>query len=149
MLLIGTKNIGTQTVLADGVVNIGSTYRKFCKRNRCGSPTFAITSNGITLNTEGIYHITATFVGSGSVAGAVTIALALNGILVDGAVSTQTITTADTEIRTWVIDYYAKVDTDCVLGVTSTDAQTVSFVNTSDTIDATFTSVVVNIDKVV
>ena len=147
MLLIGTKNIGTQTVLADGVVNIGSTYRKFCKRNRCGSPTFAVTANGITLNTEGIYHITATFVGSGSAAGDVTVALALNGVLVDGAVSTQTITTADTEIRTFVIDYYAKVDTDCVLGVTSTDAQTVSFVNTSDAIDATFTSVVVNITK--
>ena len=74
-------------------------------------------------------------------------ALALNGVLVDGAVSTQTITTADTEIRTWVIDYYAKVDTDCVLGVTSTDAQTVSFVNTSDAIDATFTSVIVNVTK--
>ena len=147
MLLIGTKNIGTQTVLADGLVNIGSTYRKFCKRNRCGVPAFSVTSNGITLNTEGIYHITAVFVGSGSAAGALTVQLALNGVLIDGAVSTQTITTADTEIRTWVIDYYAKVDTDCVLGVTSTDAQTVSFVNTSEAIDATFTSVVVNITK--
>ncbi len=149
MLLIGTKNIGTQTVLADGVVNIGSTYRKFCKRNRCGTPAFGVTANGVTLNTEGIYHIAAVFVGSGSASGALSVQLALNGVLVDGAVSTQTITTADTEIRTWVIDYYAKVDTDCVLGVTSTDAQTVSFVNTSDAIDATFTSVVVNIDKVV
>ena len=147
MLLIGTRNIGTQTVLADGVVNIGATYRRFCKRNRCGSPTFAVTANGVTLNTEGIYHITATFVGSGSAAGDLTLALALNGVLVDGAVSTQTITTADTEIRTWIIDYYAKVDTDCVLGITSTDAQTVSFVNTSEAIDATFTSVVVNITK--
>lgn len=147
MLLIGTRNIGTQTVLADGVVNIGSTYRKFCKRNRCGSPTFAVTANGITLNTEGIYHITAVLVGSGSAAGALSVQLALNGVLVDGAVATETITTADTEIRTWVIDFYAKVDTDCVLGVTSTDAQTVSLVNTSDAIDATFTSVVVNITK--
>lgn len=147
MLLIGTKNIGTQTVLADGVVNIGSTYRKFCKRNRCGVPAFSVTANGVTLNTEGIYHITATFVGSGSAAGALSVQLALNGVLIDGAVSTQAITTADTEIRTWVIDYYAKVDTDCVLGVTSTDAQTVSFVNTSEAIDATFTSVVVNITK--
>ena len=147
MLLLGTKNFGTQTVLADGLVNIGSTYRKFCKRNRCGVPAFAVTANGVTLNTEGIYHITAVFVGSGSAAGDLTVALALNGVLVDGAVSTQTITAADTEIRTWVIDYYAKVDTDCVLGVTSTDAQTVSFVNTSEAIDATFTSVVVNITK--
>ena len=105
MLLIGTKIFGTQTVLADGLVNIGSTYRKFCKRNRCGVPAFSVTSNGITLNTEGIYHITATFVGSGSAAGDLTVQLALNGVLIDGAVSTQTITTADTEIRTWVIDY--------------------------------------------
>lgn len=149
MLLIGTRNFGTQTVLADGLVNIGSVYRKFCKRNRCGVSTFSATANGVTLNSEGIYHITATFVGSGSVAGDLTIQLFLDGIAVDGAVSTQTITTADTEIRTWVIDYYAKVDTDCVLGVTSTDAQTVSFVNTSEALDATFTSVVVNIDKVV
>lgn len=52
MLLIGTKNIGTQTVLADGVINIGSTYRKFCKRNRCGVPAFAVTSNGIACNTK-------------------------------------------------------------------------------------------------
>ena len=149
MLLLGTKNIGTQTVLADGLVNIGSVYRKFCKRNRCGVPAFSVTANGVTLNTEGIYHITATFVGSGSVAGVLSVQLFLNGIAVDGAISSQTITTADTEVRTWVVDYYAKVDTDCVLGVTSTDAQTVSFANTSDGIDATFTSVVVNIDKVV
>ena len=33
MLLIGTKNIGTQTVLADGIINIGSVYRKYCKKN--------------------------------------------------------------------------------------------------------------------
>lgn len=149
MLLIGTKNFGTQTVLAGGLVNLGTTYRKFCKRNRCGTTAFSTTSNGVSLQHEGIYHITATFVGSGSVAGDATIQLFLNGVAVDGAVSTQTITTADTEIRTFVIDYYAKVDKECVLGVESTVSTTVSFVNTSDAIDTTFTSVVVNIDKVV
>lgn len=149
MLLIGTRNFGTQTVLADGIVNLGTTYRKFCKRNRCGVPAFAVTSNGIALQHEGIYHITATFVGSGSAAGALTVQLFLNGVAVDGALSTQTITTADTEVRTFVIDYYVKVDRDCILGVDSTVAESVSFVNTSDTIDATFTSVIVNIDKVV
>ena len=149
MLLIGTKNIGTQTVLADGIVNLGNVYRRFCKKNRCGVPAFATTGNGVSVQHEGIYHLTATFVGSGSAAGDLTIQLALNGVLVDGAVSTQTITTADTEIRTWVIDYYVKVDSGCVLGVSSTDAQTISFVNVSDAIDATFTSVTVNVEKVV
>lgn len=149
MLLIGTRNFGTQTVLADGLVNLGTTYRKFCKRNRCGVPAFAVTSNGIALQHEGIYHITATFVGSGSAAGDLTVQLFLNGVAVDGALSTQTITTTDTEIRTFVIDYYVKVDRDCILGVDSTVAESVSFVNTSDTIDITLTSAIVNVDKVV
>ena len=142
MLLLGTKNIGTQTVLTDGVVNIGSTYRKFCKGG-----AFSRTSNDISLNATGIYHITAVLVGSGDVAGDVTVQLALNGELVDGAFSTQTITTAGTELRTFVIDYYALVDKSCVLGNALVNSQTVSLVNTG--VDATFTSVVVNVDKVV
>lgn len=149
MLLIGTKNIGTQTVLADGVINIGSTYRKFCKRNRCGVPAFAVNSNGVTLQHEGVYHITATLVGSGDVAGVITVQLAVNGELVDGAFSSETITTADTELRTFVLDYYVLVDKDCILGRESTLAKTISLVNTSDTVTATFTSVIVNVDKVV
>ena len=31
MLLIGLKNVGEQTVLASGLVNVGNVYRKFCK----------------------------------------------------------------------------------------------------------------------
>ena len=149
MLLIGTKNFGTQTVLADGIVNLGTTYRKFCKKNRCGTPAFSVTSNGVALQHEGIYHVTGTFVGSGSVAEDLTIQLFINGVAVDGALSTQTITTADTEIRTFVIDYYVKVDSDCVLGLNSIVAQSISFVNTSATADLTLTSAIVNVEKVV
>ena len=149
MLLIGTKNIGAQTVLPDGIINIGSVYRKFCKKNTCGVPAFSRTANDISLQQSGIYHITATLVGSGDVAGVVTVQLALNGELVDGAFSSQTITTADTELRTFVLDYYVLVDKDCILGSESTVAQTISLVNTSDTVTATFTSVIVNVDKVV
>ncbi len=146
MLLLGTKNIGTQTVLTDGVVNVGSVYRKYCKKNACGFPTFGATANGVALQHEGIYHITATLVGSGDVAGVVTVQLAVNGELVDGAFSSETITTADTELRTFVIDYYVLVDKDCILNTPSTIAQTISLVNTG--VDATFTSVIVNVDKV-
>jgi hypothetical protein len=145
MLLIGTKNIGTQTVLTDGIINIGSVYRKYCKKNACGFPAFSRTANDISLQHSGIYHITATLVGSGDVAGVVTVQLAVNGELVDGAFSSQTITTADTELRTFVIDYYVLVDKDCILGSESTIAQTISLVNTG--VDATFTSVIVNVDK--
>ena len=147
MLLIGLKNVGEQTVLATGQVNIGNVYRKYCKANRCGTPAFSVTSNGVTLNHEGIYHITATLVGTGETAGLVSVQLAENGELVTGAISSETITTATTEFRTFVIDYYVKVDRDCVLGVASTSAKTISLVNVSDDIDATFTSVVVNVTK--
>ena len=149
MLLLGTKNIGTQTVLADGVINIGSVYRKYCKKNSCGVTAFSRTANDISLQHEGIYHLTATFVGSASAAGVVTLQLATNGTLVDGAVSSETITTADTEVRTFVIDYYVLVDKDCILGNESTTAQTISFLNTSTDIDVTLTSVIVNVEKVV
>lgn len=147
MLLIGVKNTGTQTVLADGIVNIGSVYRKYCKKNACGVPAFARTANDITLNHSGIYHLTATFVASAPAAGDVTVQLLVNGEVVDGVFATETITTATTEFRTMVIDYYVLVDKDCILNTESTVAQTISFQNTG--VDATFTSVVVNVDKVV
>lgn len=147
MLLLGLKNIGEQTVLATGQINLGNVYRRFCKANRCGVPAFTATSNGVTLNHEGIYHITATLVGTGETAGDVTVALFENAELVPDAISTQTITTATTEFRTFVIDYYVKVDEDCVLGFKTTGAKTISLVNTSDAIDATFTSVVFNVTK--
>ena len=149
MLLIGTKNIGTQTVLPEGIINIGSVYRRYCKKNACGVPAFSRTANDISLQHSGIYHITATLVGSGDVAGVITVQLAVNGELVDGAISSQTITTPDTELRTFVIDYYVLVDKDCILNTESTIAQTISLVNTSDTVTATFASVIVNVDKVV
>ena len=147
MLLIGLKNVATQTVLTDGIVNIGSVYRKYCKKNACGFPAFARTANDVTLNHSGIYHLTATFVVSAPAAGTVTVQLLVNGEPIDGAFASETITTATTELRTMVIDYYLLVDKDCVLNTESTIAQTVSFENIGD--DATFTSVIVNVDKVV
>lgn len=145
MLLIGTKNVGTQTVLTDGIINLGSTYRRYCKKNNCGVPAFVRTAQDISLNHSGIYHITATLVGTGTVAGDVSVQLLANGEVVDGAISTETITTATTEFRTFVIDYYLLVDKDCVLNTLSTIAQTISLQNVG--VGATFTSVVLNVSK--
>ena len=147
MLLIGVKNTATQAVLADGIINIGSVYRRYCKKSACGVPAFSRTANDISLQHSGIYHLTATFVASAPTAGTVTVQLNVNGEPVDGAFASETITTATTELRTMVIDYYVLVDKDCILNTESTVAQTISFQNTGD--DATFTSVVVNVDKVV
>lgn len=149
MLLLGSKNIGTQTVLPDGVISLGSTYRRYCKKNYCGIPAFSRTATDISLQHEGIYHLTATLVGSGDVAGDITVQLVVNGEIVDGAFSTETITTPTTELRTFVLDYYLLVDKECILGSPSTNAQTISLINTSDTVTATFTSVIVNVEKVV
>lgn len=147
MLLIGVKNTGTQTVLADGIVNIGSAYRRYCKKNDCGCPAFLRTANDVSLQHKGMYHLTATFVASAPAAGVVTVQLLLNGEVVEGAFASETITTATTEFRTLVIDYYIPVDEVIMLGCRSVRPATISFENTG--VDATFTSVVVNVEKVV
>ncbi len=147
MLLLGTKNFGTQTVLTNGIVNIGSVYRKYCKKNNCGIAAFGRTSQDVTLNHSGIYHVTVTAVGGGTAAGVATIQLFENGKAIDGAFSSQTITTANTELRTFVIDYYILVDKSCVLGREATQAKTITVVNTG--VGATFTSVILNVEKVV
>ena len=147
MLLIGIKNTGTQTVLADGIINIGSVYRKYCKKNNCGVTTFGRTVNDVTLQQSGIYNVTATFTFTAETAGDVIIQLLENGEVVEGATLTETITTPTTEIRTAAIDYKILVDNDCVLGRNSTLAKTISFINASDEVDITVSNVVVNVTK--
>lgn len=145
MYLIGLNNPTTQTVLEGGLIQLGNVYRRYCRRNSCGARVFDATSTGVTLNWDGIYHVTATLVGAGTEAGDVTVQLFENGVPVTGIVSTQTITTPDTEFRTFVIDYLVLVDNSCVLGVNSTVAKTITLENVG--VGATFTSVVLNIEK--
>lgn len=150
MLIIGTQNTASQTVLTDGIIGLsatGNAYRKYCKRTSNGIPTFASTANSVTLNGQGIYRVTATFVGAGTEAGTLTVQMLENGETVTGGIASETITTADTELRTLVIDRFVLVDTTCLLGCTSTLSKTISFENTG--VGATFSNVVVNIEKVV
>ncbi len=146
MLLLGTRNIATQDVVTNGNVELGSIYRRYCKRIN-GTRTFDFTGEDVILQQNGIYHITVTAVASGSAAGVVALQLYENGFAVPGAFANETITTADTEFRTLVIDYYTLVDTTTVLGCNSTVAKELSLVNTG--IEATYTNVIMNIDKVV
>lgn len=145
MYLFGTKDPATQTVLAGGVIQLGDAYRRYCTRNRCGAKVFDNSSTGITLQWDGIYHITATFVGAGTEAGDITVQLFENGTPVAGAIATETVVTPDTEFHTLVIDYFVLVDNACVLGVNSTVAKTITFENVG--VGATFSNVVVNIEK--
>lgn len=143
--LIGIKNVTTQTVPVDGSIALGSVYRQYSKKSRCGTKTFNSDATSLALQQEGLYHITATFVGSATVAGDVTIQLLENGVAIPGVLTTETITTAETEIRTFVIDYYILVDDNCVLGNNTVSAKTISFQNTG--VEATFTNVTLNVTK--
>ena len=146
-LLLGVKNTTPQSVIALGTIDLGSVYRRYCKKNSCGIRTFDSTSQSISLQQQGIYHVTATLVGAGEIAGDVTVQLLVNSEPVLGAFSTETITTPTTELRTFVIDSYILVDEACLLGTSSTIAKTISLQNTG--VEATFTSVVVNVEKVI
>lgn len=147
MLLLGSKNASSQTVLANGVISLGSVYRRYCKKNSCGTPAFSFDGTTITLNHTGIYHVTATLVGSGTVAGNVSVQMRENGVAIPAAISSETITTATTEQRTFVIDTYVIVDETTVLCTRSTAAKAISLLNAG--VGATFTAVTVNVDKVV
>lgn len=145
MLLLGLKNVSTQSVATDGFVNLGNVYRKYCKKCN-GVSTFATNGESVSLNQTGIYHLTITAVGTGDVAGDVTLQLFVDGEEVSGAFSTETITTPTTEFRTFVIDYYILVNSSCILNQPSVLSKTISVQNTG--VDATFTSVVLNVERV-
>lgn len=129
MLLIGLQNATTQDVLADGIISIGSTYRKFDTPNDCGILAFEPTSTGLTLNRKGIYHVTATFYPSAAFTG--TITLNVNGVATEATANGENLT----------IDYYIIVDCSCGW---SSNSKTITF--TSDTA-VTLDNVVVNVTK--
>ncbi len=142
MNIIGTKNGTTQEVLTNGIINLGSTYRRFeCPRNAY----YDFEGSSIVLKQSGMYHITATLVGSGQEAGLLSVNLAENGIIDTDVIASQTITTATTETRELVIDYVVLVDETNILGYRAVAQKAISLVNTG--VDATFTNVIVNICK--
>jgi len=146
MLLIGTKNFTSQEVNANGIVELGAVYRRYCKRIN-GVRTFDFDGNNIVLQQSGMYHITATAIVSASEAGVVTLSLYENGALISGVSSSETITTPTTELRTLVLDYFALVDSTCVLGNSAVVQKAITLVNTG--VDAIYSNIVVNVEKVV
>ena len=145
MYILGTQTTAAQTVLEGGEIAVGNSYRKYCRKNSCGTPVFSLTNTGITLNWDGVYHVSAVFVGTGSEAGNIAVQMFENGVAIPAAVSTQTVTTPETEIRTLTIDYFVLVDNTCVLGNNTTVAKTLTFENVG--VGASFSSVVINIEK--
>ncbi len=146
MLLIGTRNSTSQSVLTGGTINLGEVYRKYCKKNSSGVKAFDFNSTSISLQHSGIYHITANVTFTAPTAGVVVFQLTENGVALPSALASETITTAATEVKTTTIDYYVIVDSACVLGCPTTVIKNIGILNTG--VGATISNVVVNVDKV-
>lgn len=143
--LIGLVNTAPQDVVVDGLINLGSVYRRFSKKNDCGVGTFNFYGTGISLNHRGIYKVDVTAIVSAPAAGDVTLQLENNGIAIPGAIATETITTADTELRTLTFSYFILVDNDLILNYPTTTTQNITIRNTG--VASTIENIVVNITK--
>ena len=143
--LLGLANTAAQDVVAGGLVNLGTVYRRFSKKNECGLGTFNYFGTGVSLNHKGIYEVEVTAVVSAPAAGVVTLQLEQNGVLIPAAFASETITTADTELRTLNFSYFILVDNDLVLNYPTTTAQSLTIRNTG--VESTIENIVVNITK--
>ena len=143
-MLIGLRNLTPQTV--DGLVNLGAVYRKNCRRNDCGIPTFSNTSDSVTLNHKGFYHVTTVLTVTADAATDVVVSLLQNGVELPAATTTVTLT-ADGSANV-TLDYYILVTSNCVLGVTSVTPATiqVSVTPETDTAVLTVTNIVTNVE---
>lgn len=146
MLILGLKNTNTQVLAVNDFINFGTVYRKYCRKNNLGVKTFAFNNTSVALQQEGVYHITANITFTAPAAGDVVFQLTNNGVALEGATSTETVTTATTETNTTTIDYFVLADAVCILGQPS--------INTNIGIQltgvaATVTNVILNIKKVV
>lgn len=143
--LLGLANTAPQDVVVDGLVNLGTVYRRFSKKNECGIGTFDFSGTSVSLNQRGIYEVEVTAVVSAPAAGVVTLQLEQNGVLIPAAFASETITTADTELRTLNFSYFILVDNDLILNYPTTTAQSLTIRNTG--VASTVENIVVNITK--
>lgn len=146
MLLIGTRNTTTQTVPAGSALLVGDVYRRYCRKNSCGVAAFGTNLTSVAAQHSGIYHVTANITFSAPVAGDITFQLTQGGVPIPGAIATETITTATTEIKTTTIDFYVLVNEDCVLGTPTTIGANIGVTNTG-ALAATVTNYVLNVSK--
>ena len=98
---IELSNVQAQTIAQNGLFNLGTITRKYCCTNANGVTTFSYNppSNSISLNQCGYYNVNVNMTFTGAVAGVVTASLYTNGLKIPQASASETITTADTELR--------------------------------------------------
>lgn len=89
--LIQTSNTAQQNIAVNSIINPGATIRRFgcnCKLN----------GNAIELNGDGYYTVDAVVTVAPTVAGAVTVALVLDGTQVPSAVASGSVSTASSPV---------------------------------------------------
>lgn len=145
MLILGTRNTNPQTLTANQQVNLGSNYSVWCKSIN-GVKGFSRTDTTISLNQQGKYEVTAIVVASGTATGNLSLQATENGEDIPGAIATDTISVANTTSRTYVLNFFVTVDSNCVLGVPTTTPKTIAF---DFDADAVVNNVIVNVKKVV
>lgn len=143
MLLIGLKNVTTQTLDALETFNLGTVYRKYIKKDGCGTATFTNISDAVSLNSKGIYHVTVTVTFDATDAGVATIQLIEDSIAIPGASAELTVVAGSTYSAT--IDYYVIVSCASALNGIGTASKTISVQNTGVAIEVS--NIVTNITK--
>lgn len=144
-ILMVRRNLTTQAILEDEIVNQGTTYRRFFTSCKCAKPIVA-EGEATTIYATGMYKITVEATFTAPVAGDVTLQLFENGVAIDGAFATETITTATTEVRSISFSTYVVVDQTKVLGINAITPESFTLVNTG--VASTFTRVQVAIESV-
>ena len=125
LLNLQVSNISSQEIASGSLVNLGSVVRKYCKPTPCCVPTFSYTnnSNSITLNASGYYKIDFNATFTGQAVGVGTISMYVNGLPLPQATASQSIATANTEVR--------NISFSTIVRVLPNAPLTISFVNTS------------------
>ena len=90
---IYVANPNNQDVAVDGLINLGSVYRRF------GCNISLVTANSIRLDGTGYYDIDANFTITPSAIGNVTVTLYKNGTAIPGATSTEAVTVANVPVN--------------------------------------------------
>jgi hypothetical protein len=90
---IYVANPNIQDVVVDGLINLGSVYRRF------GCNVNLATANSIRLDGAGYYDIDASFTVAPTAIGDATITLFKNGVAIPGATATESATVANVPVN--------------------------------------------------
>ena len=127
---IYTVNSSNQSVAINGIINPGTTIRRY-------GPNLSLSGNAIQISGAGYYDIDASFTVAPSAVGSVTITAYLNNVAIPGGVATGSVSTANNPI-TLSISSLVREGCLCCEGISN-----VTFVLTGTEADVSNSSIVI------